>query len=52
VAKRVAAIVVSAALGLGTAALVACGEDRSGSVKFEGDTGTATETTPTATTSP
>jgi hypothetical protein len=41
--KTVTALAAAAlAFGLG-----ACGEDRSGEVKFEGDTGT--ETTPTAT---
>jgi hypothetical protein len=48
--KRATAILLSAALGLGAAlAVAACGEDRPGSVTFEGDTGTATGTTPTAT---
>jgi len=43
-------VVIAAALAMGAAA---CGEDRSGDVKFEGDTGTnttGTSTTGTTTT--
>jgi hypothetical protein len=51
--RKTATVLAAAALGTG---LAACGEDRSGDVKFEGDTGTSTtqtgttETTGTTTT--
>ena len=48
--RKMVTVLATAALGTG---LAACGEDRSGDVKFEGDTGTtttATETTGTTTT--
>ena len=52
--KRTAIVAVAAALGGGAAIGVsACGEDRSGDVQFEGDTGTnntGTSTTGTETT--
>jgi len=57
--RRTATIAIAAALGGGSAlGIAACGEDRSGDVKFEGDTGTnttgtgttGTETTGTETT--
>jgi len=50
VLRRTVTFLIAAALGAG---LAACGEDRSGDVKFEGDTGTTTtgtETTGTTTT--
>ena len=43
--RKTAAVLAAATLGTG---LAACGEDRSGDVQFEGDTGT--NTTGTATT--
>jgi hypothetical protein len=47
--RKTATIAVAAALGGGSAlGLAACGEDRSGDVKFEGDTGTNTTGTSTA----
>ena len=52
--RKTATIVIAAVLGGGSAlGIAACGEDRSGDVKFEGDTGTnttGTETTGTDTT--
>jgi hypothetical protein len=48
--RKTVTFLIVAALALG---LAACGEDRSGDVKFEGDTGTSTtgtETTGTTTT--
>jgi hypothetical protein len=55
--RRTATVAVAAALGAVTAiGVAACGEDRGGDVKFEGDTGTSTtgttgtETTGTETT--
>lgn len=50
--RKTATIAVAAALGGGTAlGIAACGEDRSGDVQFEGETGTAgTGTTGTGTT--
>jgi len=57
--RKTATIAVAAALGGGTAfGIAACGEDRSGDVQFEGDTGTTgtgttgTETTGTTGTEP
>ena len=44
--RKTATIAVAAALGGGTAfGIAACGEDRSGDVQFEGETGTSTTTT-------
>ena len=41
--RRTVTVAVAAALGGGSAlGVAACGEDRSGDVKFEGDTGTET----------
>ena len=41
--SRTVTVAVAAALGGGSAlGVAACGEDRSGDVKFEGDTGTDT----------
>jgi hypothetical protein len=41
--RRTTTIVIAAALGTGAAiGVAACGEDRKGSVKFEGDSGTET----------
>ena len=41
--RRIATIVVAAALGGGSAVgIAACGEDRSGDVEFQGETGTET----------
>jgi hypothetical protein len=41
--KKTATLVVVAALGAGASiGAAACGEDRGGDVKFEGDTGTST----------
>jgi len=41
--RRTVTVAVAAALGGGSAlGVAACGEDRSGDVKFEGDTGTDT----------
>jgi hypothetical protein len=49
--RRTATIAIAAALGGGAAiGVAACGEDRSGDVKFEGDTGTDTTGTSTETT--
>jgi hypothetical protein len=52
--RKTATIAIAAALGCGSAlGIAACGEDRSGDVKFEGDTGTnttGTSTTDTGTT--
>ena len=45
--RKTVTFLIAAALAVGAAA---CGEDRSGDVKFEGDTGTATSTTGTETT--
>jgi len=46
--RKTVTLAVAAALAIG---LAACGEDRSGDVKFEGDTGTnTTSTTGTETT--
>jgi hypothetical protein len=45
--RKTVTFLIAAALGTGVAA---CGEDRSGDVKFEGDTGTTTTGTGTATT--
>ena len=48
--RKMVTFVIAAALAMGAAA---CGEDRSGDVKFEGDTGTnttGTNTTGTSTT--
>ena len=46
--RRTATIAIAAALGGGSAlGIAACGEDRSGDVKFEGDTGTNTTGTST-----
>ena len=45
--KKTVPALVATALALG---LPACGEDRSGDVKFQGDTGTNTSTTGTETT--
>jgi hypothetical protein len=42
--RKTATVLAAAALGSG---LAACGEDRSGDVKFEGDTGTNTTGTGT-----
>ena len=42
--RKTATVLAAAALGTG---LAACGEDRSGDVKFEGDTGTSTTQTGT-----
>jgi hypothetical protein len=42
--RKTATVLAAAALGTG---LAACGEDRSGDVKFEGDTGTSTTGTNT-----
>jgi hypothetical protein len=47
--RRMATVAVAAALGGGAAlGIAACGEDRSGDVKFEGGTGTETTGTGTA----
>ena len=41
--RKTATIAIAAALGGGTAlGMAACGEDRSGDVQFEGETGTGT----------
>jgi hypothetical protein len=50
--RRTATVAVAAVLGAATAiGVAACGEDRGGDVKFEGDTGTETTgTTGTETT--
>ena len=49
--RRTATLAIAAALGGGSAlGIAACGEDRSGDVKFEGDTGTNTTGTGTETT--
>ena len=40
--RKTATVLTAAALGAG---LAACGEDRSGDVQFEGETGTSTTTT-------
>jgi hypothetical protein len=46
--RRTATVAIAAALGGGVAlGIAACGEDRSGDVKFEGDTGTSTTGTGT-----
>jgi Spy/CpxP family protein refolding chaperone len=47
--RKTATIAIAAALGGGSALGIAaaCGEDRSGDVKFEGDTGTNTTGTST-----
>ena len=46
--KRTATLAVAAALGGGSAlGIAACGEDRSGDVQFEGETGTGTTGTGT-----
>jgi hypothetical protein len=46
--RKTATVLAAAALGAG---LAACGEDRSGDVQFQGDTGTdSTDTTGTGTT--
>jgi hypothetical protein len=42
--RKTAPVLAAAALAVGAAA---CGEDRSGDVKFEGDTGTSTTQTGT-----
>ena len=42
--RKTVTFLIAAALGAG---LAACGEDRSGDVKFEGDTGTSTTQTGT-----
>jgi hypothetical protein len=42
--RKTAPVLAAAALAMG---LGACGEDRSGDVKFQGDTGTSTTTTGT-----
>jgi hypothetical protein len=50
VLRKTCTALVTAALGMG---VLACGEDRSGDVKFQGETGTSTtgtETTGTTTT--
>jgi hypothetical protein len=49
--RKTATVVVAAALGSGAAiGVAACGEDRKGEVKFEGDSGTETAgTAPTGT---
>jgi hypothetical protein len=50
--RKTATIAVAAVLGGGSAlGIAACGEDRSGDVKFEGDTGTSTTGTSTTGTS-
>jgi len=46
--RKMVTFVIAAALAMGAAA---CGEDRSGDVKFEGDTGTNTTGTSTTGTS-
>ena len=52
--RKTATVAIAAALGCGSAlGVAACGEDRSGDVTFEGDTGTnttGTSTTGTGTT--
>jgi hypothetical protein len=49
--RRTTTVAVAVALGGGSAlGVAACGEDRSGDVKFEGDTGTSTTGTGTVTT--
>jgi hypothetical protein len=52
--RRTATVAIAAAVGCGSAlGIAACGEDRSGDVTFEGDTGTnttGTSTTGTGTT--
>ena len=51
--RKTATIAIAAALGgCSAVGLAACGEDRSGDVKFEGDTGTNTTGTGTETTGP
>ena len=46
--RKTATVMIAAALGGGSAlGVAACGEDRSGDVKFEGDTGTNTTGTGT-----
>ena len=46
--RRTVTVAVAAALGGGSAlGVAACGEDRSGHVKFEGDMGTSTTQTGT-----
>jgi hypothetical protein len=46
--RKTVTVAVAAALGSGSAlGIAACGEDRSGDVKFEGDTGTNTTGTGT-----
>jgi hypothetical protein len=45
--RKTVTFLIAAALAMGAAA---CGEDRSGDVKFEGDTGTTTTGTGTSTT--
>jgi hypothetical protein len=47
--RKTVPVLAAAALAAG---LPACGEDRSGDVKFEGDTGTNTTTGPSTTTAP
>ncbi len=49
--RKTATVAIAAALGTGAAiGVAACGEDRKGEVKFEGDAGTETAgTTPTGT---
>ena len=42
--RKTVPVLAAATLAMGAAA---CGEDRSGDVKFEGDTGTSTSTTTT-----
>jgi hypothetical protein len=50
--RKTATVAALAALGGGSAlGIAACGEDRSGDVKFEGDTGTGTTGTGTTGTS-
>ena len=49
--RKTATLAIAAALGGGSAlGIAACGEDRSGDVKFEGDTGTTTTDTGSTTT--
>jgi hypothetical protein len=49
--RKAATVAIAATLGTGAAiGVAACGEDRKGEVKFEGDTGT--ETTGTGATTP
>lgn len=49
--RKTATVAIAAALGTGAAiGVAACGEERKGEVKFEGDSGTETAgTTPTGT---